>query len=99
MIRLLFTIIAGVLLGGVVHLVSVLALPRIATQDAYSRLAPMTKVNAVTPLPLAEKYGMVWVVPTIAADGATVLASIAGNSITVGAPGVSLRVPLTLIVG
>ena len=31
MIRLLFTIIAGVLLGGVVHLVSVLALPRIAT--------------------------------------------------------------------
>jgi len=28
MIRLLFTIIAGVLLGGVVHLVSVLALVR-----------------------------------------------------------------------
>ena len=46
MIRLLFTIIAGVLLGGVVHLVSVLALPRIATQDAYSRLTPMTKLNA-----------------------------------------------------
>ena len=54
MIRLLFTIIAGVLLGGVVHLVSVLALPRIATQDAYSRLTPMTKLNAVTPLPLAD---------------------------------------------
>ena len=53
-IRLLFTIIAGVLLGGVVHLVSVLALPRIATQDAYSRLTPMTKENAVTALPLAE---------------------------------------------
>ena len=54
MIRILFTIIAGVLLGGVVHLVSVLALPRIATQDAYSRLAPMTKLNAVTALPLAD---------------------------------------------
>ena len=54
MIRLLFTIIAGVLLGGVVHLVSVLALPRIATQDAYSRLTPMTKLNAVTQLPLAD---------------------------------------------
>jgi len=54
MIRLLFTIIAGVLLGGVVHLVAVLALPRIATQDAYSRLTPMTKLNAVTPLPVAE---------------------------------------------
>ena len=54
MIRVVFTIIAGVLLGGVVHLVSVLALPRIATQDAYSRLTPMTKENAVTALPLAE---------------------------------------------
>src|SRR5258708_12948990 len=54
MIRSLFTIIAGVLLGGVVHLVSVLALPRIASQDAYSRLTPMTRENAVTPLPLAD---------------------------------------------
>lgn len=54
MIRLLFTIIVGVLLGGVVHLVSVLALPRIASQDAYSRLTPMTALNAVTPLPLTD---------------------------------------------
>jgi uncharacterized membrane protein len=54
MIRLLFAIIAGVLLGGVVHLVSVLALPRIATQDAYSRLTPLTKLNTVTALPLAD---------------------------------------------
>jgi uncharacterized membrane protein len=54
MIRLAFTIIVGVLLGGVVHFVSVLALPRIATQDAYSRLTPMTALNAVTQLPLAE---------------------------------------------
>jgi len=54
MIRLLLTIIAGVLLGGVVHLVSVLALPRLATQDAYSRLTPMTKLNAVTPLHLTD---------------------------------------------
>jgi uncharacterized membrane protein len=53
-IRLLFTIIAGVVLGGIVHLVSVLALPRIATQDAYSRLTPMTRLNVVTPLPLAD---------------------------------------------
>ena len=54
MIRLLFTVVAGVLLGAVVHLVSVLALPRIATQDAYSRLTPTTKLNAVTQLPPAE---------------------------------------------
>lgn len=54
MIRILFTIIAGVLLGGVVHLVSVLALPRIASEDAYSRLTPITKLNAVTQLPIAD---------------------------------------------
>jgi uncharacterized membrane protein len=54
MIRLLFTIVTGIVLGLVVHLVSVLALPRIATQDAYSRLTPMTKLNGVTQLPLAD---------------------------------------------
>jgi uncharacterized membrane protein len=54
MIRLLFTVIAGVLLGLIVHLVSVLALPRIATQDAYSRLSPITKLNAVSVLPAAD---------------------------------------------
>jgi uncharacterized membrane protein len=53
-IRLLLTIVAGVILGGIVHLVSVLALPRIATQDAYSRLTPMTQLNAVTALPPAD---------------------------------------------
>ena len=54
MIRLLFTIVAGVLLGLVVHLVSVLALPRIASQDAYSRLTPTTQLNGVTMLPAAD---------------------------------------------
>ena len=54
MIRLALTIVAGVILGGIVHLVSVLALPRIATQDAYSRLTPMTRLNGVTQLPLAD---------------------------------------------
>jgi len=54
MIRFAFTIIAGILLGFIVHLVAVLALPRIATQDAYSRLTPMTTLNAVTQLPVAD---------------------------------------------
>jgi uncharacterized membrane protein len=54
MIRWAFAIIGGALLGGVVHLVSVLVLPRVATLDAYSRLAPITKLNAVTALPAAE---------------------------------------------
>jgi uncharacterized membrane protein len=58
MIRLAFTILGGVLLGLIVHLVSVLALPRIATQDAYSRLAPLTQVNAVTQLPPADPGNM-----------------------------------------
>jgi uncharacterized membrane protein len=54
MIRLVFAIIGGLLLGGVVHLVSVLALPRIATQDAYSRVTPLTRENTVTALALAD---------------------------------------------
>jgi uncharacterized membrane protein len=54
MIRLLFAIIGGILLGGVVHLVSVLALPKIASQDAYSRLSTVTPLNTVTALPLSE---------------------------------------------
>jgi uncharacterized membrane protein len=54
MIRLVFAIIGGILLGGVVHLVSVLALPRIATQDAYSRVTPLTRENVVVALPLAD---------------------------------------------
>jgi len=54
MIRWLTTIFAGLLLGALVHLVSVLALPRIASQDAYSRLERLTPVNAVKALPLAD---------------------------------------------
>ncbi len=52
MIRLLMWLLAGLVLGGIVHLASVLLLPRTATQDAYSRLAPITPVNAVAPLPV-----------------------------------------------
>ncbi len=38
MIRWLLWGLGGLLLGGVVHLATVLLLPRVATQDAYSRL-------------------------------------------------------------
>jgi uncharacterized membrane protein len=51
MIRLLLWILGGTLLGGIVHLATVLVLPTLATQDAYSRLAPIAPVNAVAPLP------------------------------------------------
>jgi uncharacterized membrane protein len=57
MIRWLFAIIGGILLGGIVHLVSVLVLPRVATLDAYSRLEPITKLNTVTALPAAAPTG------------------------------------------
>ena len=38
MIRVLLWILGAILLGGIVHLATVLAMPRAATQDAYSRL-------------------------------------------------------------
>lgn len=51
MIRWILWTAAGLVLGGIVHLVTVLTLPRTATQDAYSRLLPITPVNTVVPLP------------------------------------------------
>jgi uncharacterized membrane protein len=51
MIRALLWILGAVLLGGIVHLATVLAMPQAATQDAYSRLVPLTPVNSVVPLP------------------------------------------------
>jgi uncharacterized membrane protein len=51
MIRWLLWLLAGVLLGGIVHLVAILVLPNTATQDAYSRLTPIAPVNTVTPVP------------------------------------------------
>jgi uncharacterized membrane protein len=50
-IRFLLWLLGGVLLGGVVHLATVLLLPGMAAQDAYSRLAPLTPVNKVVPVP------------------------------------------------
>jgi uncharacterized membrane protein len=50
-IRFLLWLLGGVLLGGVVHLATVLLLPSMATKDAYSRLAPLTPVNKVVPVP------------------------------------------------
>src|SRR5437660_4338329 len=51
MIRLLLWLLGGALLGGIVHLATVLMLPSLATQDAYSRLAPLAPINAVAPIP------------------------------------------------
>src|SRR4029077_3959560 len=39
MIRWLLWLLGGLVLGGIVHLATVLLLPRTATQDAYTRLS------------------------------------------------------------
>jgi uncharacterized membrane protein len=46
MIRLSFWILGALLLGGIVHLSTVLAMPQAATQDAYSRLVPLAAPSA-----------------------------------------------------
>jgi uncharacterized membrane protein len=69
MIRWLLWLLAGALLGGVVHLVAVLLLPRTATNDAYTRLSPIAPVNAVAPVPqpLPQNEVMPFMDPAFAA--------------------------------
>lgn len=61
-------LLSGVLLGGVVHLSTVLLLPKMANQDAYSRLAPSTPVNTVVPIPAPspDKAAMPFMDPAFA---------------------------------
>jgi uncharacterized membrane protein len=54
MIRWLLWLLGGLLLGGIVHLSSVLLLPRTATQDAYTRIAAVVPANQMVPLPAAS---------------------------------------------
>jgi uncharacterized membrane protein len=58
-IRWVLWILAGLVLGGIVHLAMVLYLPRAATRDAYSRLETMTPVNNFVPLPAPSATGAV----------------------------------------
>jgi uncharacterized membrane protein len=51
MTRWILWLLGGVILGGMIHLTTILMLPRTATQDAYSRIAAVAPVNAVAPLP------------------------------------------------
>jgi uncharacterized membrane protein len=50
MIRLPLWILGALLLGGIVHLSTVLAMPEAATRDAYSRLEKLSPINAVVQL-------------------------------------------------
>jgi uncharacterized membrane protein len=44
-------LIGGALMGGIVHLGTVLYLPTTATQDAYARISPLSPVNTMVALP------------------------------------------------
>jgi uncharacterized membrane protein len=67
-IRWILWILGGLLLGGIVHLATVLLMPRAATQDAYARLLPITPVNSVVPLdaPTPESAIMPFMDPAFA---------------------------------
>jgi len=86
MTRTLLWILGAILLGGIVHLATVLVMPRAATQDAYSRLVPLTPVNAMVPLaaPIAEKSIMPFMDPAFAA--AVCRYDLASGSIKLNAP-------------
>lgn len=68
MIRWVLWIFGGLLLGGIVHLATVLLMPRAATQDAYARLVPVAPVNSVAALdaPTPESAIMPFMDPAFA---------------------------------
>jgi uncharacterized membrane protein len=70
MIRWLLLLLGGALLGGIVHLATIIILPRTATQDAYSRLSAIAPVNTVTalPEPTPEKAVMPLMDPSFASS-------------------------------
>ena len=86
MIRPLLWILGAILLGGIVHLSTVLVMPRAATQDAYARLVPLTPVNAMVQLaaPTAENSIMPLMDPAFAA--AVCRYDLSGGAIKLNAP-------------
>jgi len=86
MISWLLWLLGGLLGGGIVHLATVLYLPRTATQDAYSRLAPITRVNTTVPLdaPAAKSAIMPFMDPAFAT--AVCRYDLSGGSLKLTAP-------------
>ncbi len=68
MIRWLLLLCGGALLGGVVHLATIMVLPRTATQDAYARLAADSagQHGHSLPLPKPESATMPFMDPAFA---------------------------------
>lgn len=44
-------LLAALIVAGLVHIVTILALPHVATHDSYARLASIAQTNRFTPLP------------------------------------------------
>jgi uncharacterized membrane protein len=86
MIRWLMWALGGLLLGGIVHLATVLAMPRAASQDAYSRLTPLAPVNSMVllPAPTAEASVLPFMDPAFAA--AVCRYNLSDGSIKLNAP-------------
>ena len=78
--------LSGLILGGIVHLATVLAMPRAATQDAYSRLTPLAPVNTMVllPAPTAEASILPFMDPAFAA--AVCRYNLSDGSIKLNAP-------------
>ncbi|HWV41295.1 DUF1254 domain-containing protein [Pseudorhodoplanes sp.] len=51
MMRWILWILSGLLLGGIVHFITILYLPNTATQNAYARISAIAPVNSVVALP------------------------------------------------
>jgi uncharacterized membrane protein len=68
MIRAALWLLGAILLGGIVHLATVLLLPSMATQDAYARMSAIAPVNTViaVPPPTPEKSVMPFMDPAFA---------------------------------
>jgi uncharacterized membrane protein len=86
MIRALLWILGAVLLGGIVHLSTVLAMPKAATQDAYSRLVPLTPVNTMVALPAPTADGSVMPFMDPAFAAAVCRYDLSGGAIKLNAP-------------
>ena len=69
MMRWALLLLGGVLLGGIVHLGTMLVLPRTASQDAYARLVTTGDVNkmAAIPAPSAQNAAIPFMDPAFAA--------------------------------
>lgn len=54
MTRLALVLAIGLTLGALIHLVTIMAIPRLAVDDAWSRIMAQAAPDGVTPIPAAE---------------------------------------------